>query len=139
MIVRTGSEAQGEFALTTNRARVISRKFGDGGSTWDRTTLMVFSEFSRTPLLNGRGGRDHHLSSSCLLAGPDLRRGVTVGASSEKGMAPQAMNLSTGEAQPNGGASIGPGDVVKTVLTSMGLGEVSLGNQPLDVIDALLA
>jgi uncharacterized protein (DUF1501 family) len=113
--------------------------FGDGGSTWDHTTLMVFSEFSRTPLLNGRGGRDHHLSSSCLLAGPGLKRGVTVGASSEKGMAPQAMNLSTGDAQPQGGASIGPGDVVKTVLTSMGLGDVPLGNQPLDVIDALLA
>ncbi len=129
------------FALLGNLITWLKSQaspFGDAASTWDHTTLMVFSEFSRTPLLNGRAGRDHHLSSSCLLAGPGLRRGVAVGASSEKGMAPQAMNLSTGEVQ-QGGASIGPGDIVKTVLTSMGLGDVSLGNQPLDVIDALLA
>ena len=39
---------------------------------WSHTTLVVFSEFSRTPLVNGRDGRDHHLTNSCLVAGPGL-------------------------------------------------------------------
>jgi hypothetical protein len=131
------------FALLGNLIRWLKETespFGDGGSTWDHTTLMCFSEFARTPLLNGRDGRDHHLASSCLLAGPGLRRGVTVGATTDTGMAAMKMNLQTGEpVQGDGGASVGPADLVKTVLTSMGLGEISLGNQPLDVVDALLA
>jgi len=41
-----------------------------GGDTWlDHTTLFAFSEFARTPMFNQFGGRDHHLTSSCLLAG----------------------------------------------------------------------
>lgn len=114
--------------------------FGDGGSTWDHTTLMCFSEFARTPLINGRDGRDHHLASSCLLAGPGLKRGVTIGGTTDQGMGAQRIDLATGQPVGGGdGVSFGPADVIKTVLTSMGLGDIGLGNQPLDVIEALLA
>ncbi|HHH11448.1 MAG TPA: DUF1501 domain-containing protein, partial [Sorangium sp.] len=40
-----------------------------GQALWERVTLVAFSEFARTPKLNVREGRDHHLSNACLLAG----------------------------------------------------------------------
>lgn len=136
------NELRDGLATLGNLIRYLKEQespFGDGGSTWDHTTLVCFSEFARTPLINGRDGRDHHLASSCLLAGPGLRRGVTVGATSDQGMAARRIDLASGQPVADGGVSFGPADVMKTVLTSMGLEDVALGNQAPQVIDALLA
>ena len=44
-------------------------------SSWlDHTIIVGFSEFSRTPLLNLNGGRDHHITNSCFLAGGSVMR-----------------------------------------------------------------
>ncbi len=48
-------------------------------SLLDETTVVVCSEFGRTPRLNGDGGKDHHPWTSYLLAGKRVRPGVTVG------------------------------------------------------------
>lgn len=113
--------------------------FGASGkSTWDHTTLLCFSEFARTPLLNGRDGRDHHLASSCLVAGPGIARGRVIGGTSDEGMGALGVD-DAGAPLASGGTSIGPDEVIKTLLTSMGMGDVSLGNQPVAPIDALLA
>ena len=111
--------------------------FGDAGSTWDHTTLLVFSDFCRTPLLNVRAGRDHHLAASCLVGGPGIKSNMVIGATSDVAMAYQPIDLTTGEVDP-GGTEINAADVVKTLLTSVGLGDVPLGNQPKNVIQALL-
>lgn len=99
-----------------------------GGSIWDRTTLMVFSEFARTPLVNSRGGRDHHLASSCLLAGPGVQGNQVVGATSETGMT----------ALPFNGNALRPADLHATVLKSMGLTWDHLFNQSPRIVSAVL-
>jgi uncharacterized protein (DUF1501 family) len=45
----------------------------------DETTIVVCSEFGRTPRLNVDGGKDHHPWDSYLLVGKRVRPGVTVG------------------------------------------------------------
>ncbi len=111
---------------------------GGPDSVWKHTTLVVFSEFARTPLLNGRDGRDHHLASSCLLAGPGLRPNVVVGGTTDKAMAVRKVNLVTGAPDDAGGALLKPSDVHATVLKSMGLSADHLSNQSPQVVQALL-
>ena len=71
--------------------------------------MLVFSEFSRTPMINTRDGRDHHLTSSCLVAGPGIKGNTVFGASSNTGMTTQKWNFATGALDPTAGALIRPG------------------------------
>ena len=41
----------------------------------ERTMVVCTSEFGRTPLINGRGGRDHHFVNSVMVFGGPLKRG----------------------------------------------------------------
>jgi len=41
-----------------------------------RTTVIISSEFSRTPKLNGGGGRDHWLSNAMIVIDPKLNPGL---------------------------------------------------------------
>ncbi|MCB0394262.1 MAG: DUF1501 domain-containing protein, partial [Bdellovibrionales bacterium] len=52
------------------------------GSLFDHTTFYVFSEFSRTPFLNGANGKDHNpRTNSALVLGKGIIGGKAVGAS----------------------------------------------------------
>lgn len=116
-----------------------SQPFRDTATTvWDHTTLLCFSEFARTPLVNSRNGRDHHLTSSCLLAGPGIRGNVVLGASSDLNLTYRKMNLATGVPDDANGTLIHPSDVHASVLKSMGLTYDHLSNQSPQIITALL-
>lgn len=52
-----------------------------GGSLLDETTIVYCSEFSRTPMLNGDDGKDHHPWTSMMLVGKGVRGGTSVGMS----------------------------------------------------------
>jgi hypothetical protein len=91
-----------------------------GGNFMDHTTIMVFSEFARTPLINATGGRDHHLCSSCLLMGAGIKHNYVFGKSGDIGMSPGKFDLRTGAADPNG-SNIFPEHIIATVLASAGL------------------
>jgi uncharacterized protein (DUF1501 family) len=110
---------------------------GTAKSFWECSSLMVFSEFSRTPLINSREGRDHHLTSSCLLAGPGIKGNTVFGASSNTGMTTQKWNFTTGALDAAGGQLIRPADVHATLLDSMGLSYAHLSNQTPRVIAAV--
>ncbi|MCC6625000.1 MAG: DUF1501 domain-containing protein [Deltaproteobacteria bacterium] len=71
---------------------------GSGDSWLDRTVVVGFSEFSRTPLVNPNGGRDHWLTNSCFVAGGNVRGGRVIGASSNNSMLPLPVDLETGRA-----------------------------------------
>ncbi|MCA9546528.1 MAG: DUF1501 domain-containing protein, partial [Myxococcales bacterium] len=80
-----------------------SREYRRSGRSWlDHTTIVGFSEFSRTPMLNDRGGRDHHLGNSCFLLGGGVKGNQVIGRSSDVGMAPQPVDLQTGRPDPEG-------------------------------------
>ncbi|RKH71384.1 DUF1501 domain-containing protein [Corallococcus aberystwythensis] len=88
-----------------------------GGNFMDHTTILVFSEFARTPTINATGGRDHHLSNSCLLMGAGIKHNQVVGRSGDIGMSPGQVDLRTGANDPNG-SNIFPEHIIATVLAS---------------------
>ena len=98
-----------------------SRPFGTSGETWlDKTTIVGFSEFTRTPLINSRAGRDHALMNHCFLIGGGVKGGQVIGASSDVGMAPQAVDLTTG-ALSAGGEIVRPENVWRALLENIGV------------------
>ncbi len=109
----------------------------DGGSVWSKTTLLLFSDFARTPLVNTRNGRDHHLASSALVAGPKIRGNQVVGATADQLMGAQLINPGTGKVDA-GGVKMRPADIHATLLTSMGIAIDPIRNQNPTVISALL-
>ncbi|MCB9541403.1 MAG: DUF1501 domain-containing protein [Myxococcales bacterium] len=95
-----------------------------GGSLYDKTTIVVFSEFARTPRLNERQGRDHHLANCALLAGGGIRGGRVVGRTSDRAMGPETIDLQSGQADPNGEA-LKPEHVLATALAAGGIDPVA--------------
>ncbi|MFT7623548.1 MAG: hypothetical protein ACI9WU_002731 [Myxococcota bacterium] len=106
---------------------------------WDRTTLLVTSDFARTPRLNGRGGRDHHLASSCLLAGAGIRGNTVVGATDDAAMGIRGIDPTTGAAVSEGGILVRPPDIHATLTKAMGIGHEHIDNQDPVVLSAALA
>jgi hypothetical protein len=101
-----------------------------GGDKWiDHTTLLAFSEFSRTALFNQFGGRDHNLCSSCLLAGAGIVGDQVVGASGEVGMGPGRYDWAQRRVAAAGGENIKPEHVAATLLACAGL-DVSVIRDP---------
>ena len=72
------------------------------------TTVMVASEFGRTPRINPAAGRDHwSRASSALLFGAGLKQGVVVGKTDPRGEAPVERPVS-------------PADLFYTLLSALG-------------------
>ncbi|MCA9540468.1 MAG: DUF1501 domain-containing protein [Myxococcales bacterium] len=97
-----------------------SRDYGDGSSWLDHTVIVGFSEFSRTPMLNPRGGRDHHLTNSALVLGGNIRGGQVIGASSDVAMQSVAVDLHTGRPSPEG-EIIKPEHILRTLFDEVGI------------------
>lgn len=93
---------------------------GSGRSWFDFTTIMAFSEFARTPLLNARDGRDHHPVNSCMMWGAGIPKGRVIGASTEYGVLASPINLRTGLPDA-GGHVLRPEDILATVMANSGL------------------
>ena len=100
------------------------------------TTIVVFSEFGRTPLLNTRDGRDHSLSSCALLIGAGIKANTVVGASSDVGLGPLQINPDSGLAVASGGITITPSNVLASVMQSAGYDPSALRTQGLPCIMA---
>jgi len=113
---------------------------GSGASVWSKTTLLVFSEFSRTPRLNASGGRDHHLAASCVVAGPSIRGNLSYGATSDRQQAVEFVDVDTGAPTQDASKArrIRPAEVHHTLLHSMGLDTSHLSNQSPVLLTGLL-
>ena len=134
-----GENQQTGFDLVAKLVEDLSTtQYGDTGDSFlDHTTILGFSEFSRTPLLNQDGGRDHSLTNACFLLGAGIKGGQVIGASSDLGMAPQPINLDTGVVDV-GGEVIRPEHVLQTLFRQAGLGdEPDMRVEGINAIDAL--
>jgi len=130
-------QRDGFNAVSALARHLSSVEYKDTGRSWlDVTTIVGFSEFSRTPLLNQSGGRDHHITNSCFLLGGHLTGNKTIGASSDVGMNAQTVNLSTGRVDP-GGEIIRPEHVLRTLYVDAGI-EEDAADLRVDPISALL-
>ena len=89
--------------------------------TWlDHTTIIGFSEFSRTALINDNGGRDHSLTNACFLAGAGIKGGQIIGRSSDVGLMPTTRNLVTGADDP-AGEVVRPEHIIQALFHDIGL------------------
>lgn len=111
------NQRRGFDALATLVSDLRASPHPAGGNFMDHTTVLVFSEFARTPLINASGGRDHHLCSSCMLMGAGIQHNLVFGKSGDIGMAPGTFDLRTGQATPSG-ENIRPEHIIATVLAS---------------------
>ncbi|MBK8256133.1 MAG: DUF1501 domain-containing protein [Polyangiaceae bacterium] len=109
-----------------------------GKSFWDRTTVLCFSDFARTPVINPQGGRDHHLASACLIAGQGIKGNIAVGANKDTTYDTRPMNLATGQPDDEMGHLVRPSDIHATVLTAAGLCYNHISNQDPKLITAIL-
>jgi uncharacterized protein (DUF1501 family) len=100
---------------------LASREYRDTGTSWlEHTTILGFSEFCRTPTLNDRGGRDHHLGNACFLLGGGVQGGQVIGASSDVGMLPTTTNLVTGRPSPDGEV-VRPEHIIQSLFHEAGM------------------
>ena len=75
----------------------------------DRTLVLLWGEFGRTPRINPTAGRDHWPGvMSVVLAGGGLKRGVVVGSSDARAEYPKERPLS-------------PQDVLATLYRHLGI------------------
>jgi uncharacterized protein (DUF1501 family) len=110
---------------------------GNGKPLWSRTTLLLSSDFARTPLLNPRDGRDHHITNSALIAGPGIQGNQVFGATSDDGMLKQKISVTTG-AVSSAGIYVRPTDLAATLLQSMQIGLEPISNQNPVILTKLL-
>ena len=134
-----GPNQERGFNVISRMARALEAKeyYNTGRSWLDHTVLVGFSEFSRTPLLNASGGRDHALTNACVLLGGKVRGGQVIGASSDLGMQPQEVDLQTGQALtvPGSGEVVRPEHVLQTLYQEAGIDDrPDLRVQPLETL-----
>ena len=107
------------------------------GGTWlDHTTIVCSSEFNRTSVLNQTGGRDHGTTNSALLLGGGIAGGKVIGATHEKSMVAQPIDLATGAVDENG-ETVSHENIAVTLIKSLGITE-DVGDFRVPAIDALL-
>lgn len=109
----------------------------EAGDNWlNHTTIVCFSEFGRGATLNSNGGRDHSLINAMILLGGGIRGGQVIGATTDRGMQAQAVDLSTGQLSSSG-ELVGNNHIARTLLHSIGI-EEDVGDFRVDPVLALL-
>jgi uncharacterized protein (DUF1501 family) len=72
----THSGQQGRLAAQLRQLDAMIGALADGlGPAWDRTLVLVATEFGRTAAINGTNGTDHGTASAALLLGGGLKGG----------------------------------------------------------------
>jgi uncharacterized protein (DUF1501 family) len=97
-----------------------NKPFNETDSWLDRTTIVAYSEFGRTAMLNGDGGRDHSLTNATMMIGGSVGKGKLIGASSEIGMGTEPVNHITGELDYTDGTVIKPENIHRAILEDIG-------------------
>lgn len=87
----------------------------------ERMTIVITSEFSRTPEYGLNGGKDHWPNNSMLLMGPGITGNRVIGATDE-GLVPRNLNLETLELD-DAGERLLPGHVHAALREHLGLSE----------------
>lgn len=108
------------FAGLSGMAQLLADTPGVlGGNTMlDETTVLVVSEMTRTPRLNGTGGKDHWPVASAMVLGAGVAGGRVYGSTNDLVEA-EAIDLATGETTADG-VSLQPGNLVAGVMQIVG-------------------
>jgi hypothetical protein len=78
--MRVQKEAWGKIANAIKFLKATPMP--DGQSLFDKTTIVITSEFSRTPALDASKGKNHNpMLNAALVSGPGFKKSVAVGGS----------------------------------------------------------
>jgi len=117
------NQMRGFNAVARMASHLEMTQYKDTSESWlDHTVIVGFSEFSRSPLLNVNQGRDHWLLNACFAMGGGIKGGQVLGASSDYGMNPQAINLETGALDPQGEVPR-PEHIIAALYEEVGIGD----------------
>jgi len=117
-----GPQQQRGFNLIARMLEDLEQRPWPGGGSWlDHTTIVGFSEFGRTSMVNQRGGRDHALTNACMLAGAGIDGGRIIGKSADVAMAPTPTNLLNGQTDNAKGEVIKPEHIYRALLWDVGV------------------
>lgn len=131
------TQERGFNAVARLMEDLANRDYKGTGDSWlDHTTIVGFSEFCRTAMLNTRGGRDHHLLNAAFVAGAGIKGNQVVGASTDVAMMPQATDLLTGMPS-QGGEVVKPEHILQALLYDLGI-EGDPADLRVDPLKALL-
>ncbi|MBV8761375.1 MAG: DUF1501 domain-containing protein [Deltaproteobacteria bacterium] len=84
-------------------------KLLDDAKLSDRTHILVFSDFCRTPQINLAGGRDHYPNNSALVISPRFKRGRVFGKTDHE------------QLLPAGDKPLSPPDLLATFLAAFNI------------------
>ena len=93
------------------------------GANWQRTAIVIMSEFGRTVAINSTGGTDHETATVAFLAGGSVRGGRLMG--DWPGLAPQQLH---------DGHSLRPTMDVRSVLKGILTTQFGLSRKELDTL-----
>jgi hypothetical protein len=97
--------------------------------TLERTSVVAFSEFARTPRINGNDGRDHWFAGSILVFG-GLRPAV-FGATNPDDLGLLRVDATTGRPVSGEGLQLRPEHVMATLVAASGLDASAYRVEPL--------
>ena len=100
-------------------AITYSLDFADQLGILDRLTIIVGSDFSRTPEYNDGGGKDHWPVGSMMLIGPGIKGNRVIGATDDNLIA-RNVNLDTLELDDDGDR-LTPGHIHATLRKHLGI------------------
>jgi hypothetical protein len=103
-----------------------SRAGTNGGSLADETTIVVFSEMGRAPVINATGGKDHWTFTSCMFIGAGIAGGRQIGAYDDN-LLGRAVDLASGDLSETG-AILGSEHIGATILA---LADIEPESQPI--------
>ena len=96
----------------------------------DRTTVVLGSDFGRTPYYNSGNGKDHWPVTSMIVLHPNTTGGRVFGQSTDAFMA-QALNTTTGQADASG-REMTPAHVNRALREMLGIANAGItGSYPL--------
>ena len=103
------------------------------------TTIVMGSDFSRTPLLNTKQGRDHWPVNSCVVIGGGMPQGRVIGASSHHGMESRPIDPQTGasvDPGTSGSFTLNPGHWMASLMDNCGYSIADLREDPVPCLKA---
>ncbi len=107
-------------ALTLLMDTLATRDGREAGNKMiDETVVMVLSEMSRTPRLNGGSGKDHWPSTSCMVMGSGVAGNRAYGGTDDNQSA-RLVDLQSGQAD-DGGSPLMAENVIAAVLSIVGV------------------
>lgn len=117
-------------------------KLADGTTLLDKTTVCVFSEFSREPWINELGGKHHWAANSVILIGNGVKRsregeGPVVFGETDDGLFPVPIDAETGSRSSRSAELLSITHGLSTVLQIAGVDPAKHYEEP--PITAVLA